>query len=318
MNHFNALYQREAPHRNRLYYVSRMLGHSSPTVTMEHYIHGMDVLLGDAVWRVMQPEKSVGYKLLRMPKTTFYRCWKEGRWSAITEHLRQHGSVGYVELPRRREPRRQASHTSLQGCINEAWEAVQYMRERGRGPNDAELVATYTKQHLHQWWRRYKTLVANRRIGDGLTYPGGKQSRDSLTGFMGKFAEAEGDPAGYESLKTIAQQWAQRKAANRAGVVFDRTDDARAYIDALLDVGLGWKSLRLHCLVGRTTVREQRRISAHWRSELNVSKRYSIKVVDTGHSVAGDGKIEVRLKDEQPQRAFNWLVAMMYIVLDDV
>lgn len=48
---FGSLYIREPPQHSRIFLLSTLLGHSTPAISMEHYIHGLDQILGNAIWR---------------------------------------------------------------------------------------------------------------------------------------------------------------------------------------------------------------------------------------------------------------------------
>lgn len=73
-----ALYAEEGPTRKHLYYISALLGHSSPSISLEHYIHLMDVISMHLLRKHLPPEKSMLVSAAEENEKTVYRWLKKG------------------------------------------------------------------------------------------------------------------------------------------------------------------------------------------------------------------------------------------------
>ncbi|MCD8520926.1 MAG: tyrosine-type recombinase/integrase [Saccharospirillaceae bacterium] len=68
----------EGPTRKHLFAVAKLLGHSGPHVSLEHYIHILDVLLHHQISKTCVPEKSILVAASGVASATAYRWLNEG------------------------------------------------------------------------------------------------------------------------------------------------------------------------------------------------------------------------------------------------
>lgn len=72
----NALYCRSELTRRHLYYVAFLLGHSSPDVTLEHYVHTLDIISSHLIAKRFQPKQNLLIAASGLPQSTAYRLSK--------------------------------------------------------------------------------------------------------------------------------------------------------------------------------------------------------------------------------------------------
>jgi len=85
-----ALYRHSLPTRKHVYVVASMLGHSSPGITLEHYIHWCDVMLYHTLISAVAPvDKSLWVKVTAIPQATVYRRLDYGGEQALLDRLRK-------------------------------------------------------------------------------------------------------------------------------------------------------------------------------------------------------------------------------------
>ena len=73
-----ALYAETGPTRKHLYYISALLGHSAPNISLEHYIHLMDVISMHLLRKHLPLEKSMMVSAAEENQKTVYRWLKKG------------------------------------------------------------------------------------------------------------------------------------------------------------------------------------------------------------------------------------------------
>lgn len=94
--------------RKLLYALTGLLGHSQPEITLNHYVHNLDVLL--AVYlRQLLPQKPVDWcgLLSEIPQSTLYRLWDAGGIENVLGRLRKEcEGQGILQIPQGKLPTR--------------------------------------------------------------------------------------------------------------------------------------------------------------------------------------------------------------------
>lgn len=132
------------PSRSDAYCVSRLLGHSGPNVSMDHYIHSSDLLVyGCAKRDISKLEKSIWVSASGLPQRNAYR------------HL--NGSIDHLlKAVRKKWPERYAIHSSNAGHIvhgqankNVTGSKSQKSQRQDASPFASELNQIWSVLHLY-------------------------------------------------------------------------------------------------------------------------------------------------------------------------
>jgi integrase len=73
----DSLYSRNEPTRRHLYVVAFLLGHSSPSVTLEHYIHTLDIISSQIISNRFKVNKNILISASKLPQSTAYRLFSD-------------------------------------------------------------------------------------------------------------------------------------------------------------------------------------------------------------------------------------------------
>jgi len=97
----DALYRQSHPTRKHLYVIASMLGHSSPSMTLEHYIHWCDVISHDVMLTSVKPiESPLWVKITGMPQATVYRQLKHDGEQSLLKSIRKKSSHKTTVIPK--------------------------------------------------------------------------------------------------------------------------------------------------------------------------------------------------------------------------
>ncbi len=86
-----ALYRCNDPTRKHLFYVSFLLGHSLPDVSLEHYVHTLDIISSSMISKSIKPSLQALRDASGLPKSTSYRLSVNGAVKLLNKVRKTNG-----------------------------------------------------------------------------------------------------------------------------------------------------------------------------------------------------------------------------------
>ncbi|NVK43199.1 MAG: tyrosine-type recombinase/integrase [Oceanospirillaceae bacterium] len=81
----DSLYSRSELTRRHLYQVAFLLGHSSPSVTLEHYIHTLDIISSQIISNRFKANKNILISASKLPQSTAYRLFLDSPFKLLNK-----------------------------------------------------------------------------------------------------------------------------------------------------------------------------------------------------------------------------------------
>lgn len=322
-------YLREAPQRDLVSLISTLMGHSTPAITMEYYIHSMDYLLGIALNIAFGVEPGeIGANGFGLPLRT-YRRWSKSGWSGLLELLAKRYTKRWTmgEVQRVRVVNKQSK---TMGALYERyytlWQALKWADKHGDLDSSSTLSMEVDVDELAQWRKRVAQLQENGFLSKGYpSFPHGNSRETTTEKYTQLFEAAMSSRDGKMVVDKICTFWLKYKIKARGALRFRDPDEAREYIDCLLALGIPWSQINLTWIGSRFTQREAKAYRVHWRNGLGLSKR--IKIGE--QSIHNDrplgkskGYMDIRVINESDQKLdavvnaskeIQWVIMMAII-----
>lgn len=318
------LYPKAPLQHSLIYQISTILGHSTPAISMEHYIHGLDQILGNAIWRYFSVEPSdVGCKYLNIPLRTFQR-WSKVGWSEITNKLINEYPNHCHLLKYASQQTKSCDYISDISFSNyhQIWGLLKTIDNKKLSISDPALTSVYPSYQLEMWTSN-SALINTKGLSKNLYpyLPHGKNRIPLIKKYVCMLDKLSKSENGLEIINKLTKLWITHKIRNRGALLFKNPKDARDLLDILLFVGIKWKNISLVWVGSRFTEPLSRKYRTYWRNELNLSRRISIGIKSINNNrplskTKGYMEISVQNDDEPTtSKEFNWVLLMSFIVL---
>lgn len=320
------LYPNEAPQRNYLYLVSKLLGHSTPTISLEFYCNGIDLLLSRSIWRHFGLKPSeIGAEPLEIPLRTFFRKSTQG-WHKILEFIYDKQKAKVNQSPQNAPARKTQVNKSTDKLFTElygAWEAVKLVSDSGLDINQSTSLTNVPSETLERWFANSAKLLNKKLIKNSYPeLPVETASEDLLKVYAKQIEKVINNQDNNTEIIEVCELWYKHKASKRGALRFIDPKNAQKYLVFLNDISLPWSQRSLTWIGSRQTPKEIKTYKAFWRKELNISRRISIEK----DSINNDrplkktkGYFDIKVvngsqKNRRSSKEFNWLMTMLYIV----
>lgn len=323
----NALYCRSEFTRRHLYYVAFLLGHSSPDVTLEHYVHTLDIISSHLIARRFQPKSNVLIAASGLPQSTAYRLSK-----ATPEKLliKIRKNSGFKPVKRGDQPKQSILMKSdmPQGFKNYSnmWKLLFLYSARDVSKHDLCERFKVTDQEFEQLLnnlkhlesftsndrrssRKFKMMEQKDDFGDTKELLCPRRPRLHLDTEMAvKLSNAlyklgKDNVNEFEALMGlyVKNAWSTKYLA-----VFKDVETANRFLSAFSRLGLPKDWVKLSVLVGQTMAEKDMRKSVKaWKRQLELpasSKLENARITD-GSSMGDHGWLGINLEHPEMGRA---------------
>ena len=334
-------YSHDEPTRKHLYVISALLGHSSPSITLEHYIHCCDILLYRALEKVhLNIPKQVLLNASGLPQATAYRLLSRGTDNIIRTLRKKHTDKYHVFS----EPLQPLQVLNTDDAPNMPWfrimQAWKLLFLHSKYNRPLETLTNELGYTLHE----ANTLVTQALKFSSLKRKGRhKTPRFRFMDSEGKRLLCPNQPRTHEG-KALAADFAQRlfnlsqennkfyttliriylsnARYNSNELVFAKSQDAISWIFLLKQIGIAHKHLTFTWCYGvkikgiKNSERKQ-----YWRESLNIPKKQPIQVkkINNTRPLGRNGAISIRINDYlhsdsqpgQSTEAFRFVITML-------
>src|SRR5690554_1239218 len=285
------------PSRKYLYAVGRLLGHSGPDISLEHYLHVLDLLLYQQMQFACSPSNELLMAASPLPASTSYRHLAYGADELIERVNKRYELVPDMNVSKGASKslvtKDNANEDNLeQGDgleLNETWQmlymyfehnsSLKYLAERYK--LNEKTVLTRIKQS--------KWLNVKNSLGQKISYPSKPIKTADVKVFKSlacAFSELRGeDEQTYQHGLIVYRDnyWVSEQQT-----VFKIKETAKEYLDFLRSLGLSQADVDLTILVGSQEV-DENTCHQYWRS-LNTRARAFEFSVERGKNNMKYGK----------------------------
>jgi len=320
------LYPNEAPQHNLIYLLSTLLGHSIPAISMEYYIHGLDQILGNAIWRFFYIDpKEINPQCFDIPLRTYQR-WSTDGWSSVLDKLSKKNTTrclinsktngNIVSLNKQDE---------LFNRYYQIWETLKTINDNNLSIEDEELSSRYKIEDVKKWLTFSQKLYEIGLINKPYpTFPQGKKSKIIIKEYAIKFKLLVEKNNEEDSLITLLNLWKKYKQKNKGAVRFTDKSIALSYKKCLLHLGISWSQIKFIWIGSRFTRSKAKLYASEWRKELDIPKRIKIDIQSIKNNRPLDktkGYMDIKIinKDNldkpvhKSSTEFQWLIHMAMI-----
>lgn len=314
-----ALYCRSEPTRRHLYYVAFLLGHSSPDVTLEHYVHTLDIISSHLITKRFQPKSSLLIAASGLPQSTAYRLSKEGPEKLLIKIRKING---FKPVKRNDQPTQSILIKSerLQGYKNYSnmWKLLFLYSARGVNQYDLCERFNITNQEFEQLLnnvkhlesftsndrrnsRKFKMMEQKDDFGDTKELLCPRRPRlhldtevaVELSNALYKLSKDNSDE--FEALMSL---YVQNAWSTKYLSVFKDVETADRFLSLLSLLGLpkGW--VKLSVLVGQSMAEKDMRKSVKvWKRQLGLSapSKFDNARITDGNSMGAHGWLGINL-----------------------
>ncbi|MDX9955452.1 MAG: tyrosine-type recombinase/integrase [Anaerolineae bacterium] len=323
---------REAPQRNLVYLISVLMGHSTPAITLEHYIHCTDYLLSRAlsVGLALEPG-DIGAHGVGLPSRTYYR-WSESGWSGVLNVLAKRAPARWTDGEKKRTSKIRTSvqtTASLYQRFYINWQALKWVAQHGVLGLTSQLARDVDADELAQLRARVNLLEQQGLlIKPYPEFPHGSRRESITQTYTRLFENAIKQPVGNEAVKTICELFLSHKVKGRGALRFREPETARKYVDCLLTLGIPWSQINFTWVGSRFTERESKDYRTYWRNALSLSRRITIGTQSTHNNrplSKTKGYMDIRVmdmhgdaadNDQKSSLSYQWVVIMTILHLD--
>lgn len=312
-----SLYRHDNPTRKHIYSITSILGHSSPDITLEHYIHWCDVLCHHAIREKIRPvDKQVWVKASGLAQANIYRWLADGGEQKLLKNLRKKFS-GMVEAT--------ASHAAISAGvksdapikapsiatrIDSAWKLlylhsarqipIDDLAERyGFTPNEslamvkeARRIASLKSKDRHKSFRH---RILHTDAGKRLICPARPRDANSIKlaeEFLGRLHQFMNDQP--DESRWVIKYYIDNAWAHSNDLIFRSTKSALRFLHALKSMGITNKSVRITWYYGKglAAISNKDR-KKYWREQLQIPRSQALK--------------PKQLNDTRPLGKYGWL-----------
>ena len=318
------LHRIDGPTRKHLFYIAALLGHSLPDVSLEHYIHGLDVMAAHIRDQLFPIDDRLLIEACGLPESSAYRQLKKGRqhffnWVRKKYHLnRSQAENTTVTQDQTEDGTGDSIHHWV--SLQENWEilylhsAHNVSKERlsdryNRLSDEVSTLVSNAEALRELKAKNHKDRLRFRMMeqeGERLLCPIAPRKRvdqefaKKLAISLGKLKEQD-----VESYKKFLELYKNHAWKTRYVVVFRDPECARVFLNTLKEAGIDQASLLLTVLHGRNAS-EQSVAGAvkAWSKGLDslaVSNRITPRVLGTSHADRSIGSLGVNVSVDPAQ-----------------
>lgn len=322
----NNLYPDDAPQHNLIFLLSTLLGHATPAISMEHYIHGLDQILGNAVWRYFSVEPNQIHPQCFGVAPRTYQRWSTGGWPLIIEGLSKNNTKRcLINSKTDKKNHHDSDEYQLFNHYYKIWETLKIIHDNKLSLEDEGLNSRYCIEDIKKWLAFSNELHKKGFINKAYpTFPQGKHRKISLNKYANKFQLLIKENNGKDTLIKLLTLWKKYKLKNKGVVRFTNKNDALNYKECLLKIGIPWSQIKFTWIGSRFKQNKEKSYKAQWRKELNIPKRIKITTQSINNNRPLDktkGYMDIKIinKDDlgksplKSSNEFQWLVWMAMI-----
>jgi len=323
---FDKLYTRESPQHNRIYLLSTLLGHSSPAISMEHYIHGLDQILGNAIWRFFSVEPKEIHPQCFYTTSRTYQRWATGGWPLIIERLSKNNPERCLTSSKTNISIKSLEISDqLFNHYYQIWETLKTINDSNLSIDDEHLSSRHKIEDIKKWFENSKELHKKGFINKTYpTLPPGDTRKTRIMEYANKLQSLAEKYNGQDTLITFLTLCKKYKVKGKGAVRFTNKNDALIYKECLLKIGIQWKQINFTWVGSRFNKSKEKSYKKEWRKELNIPKRIKILTKSINNDRPLDktkGYMEIKIinnddLDKLPLKSsteFQWLVWMAMI-----
>ena len=338
-----ALYPEQGPTRKHLHYVAAFLGHSSPNISLEHYIHLMDVISRHLIQKHLPPDIDMLIAASGVAQSTAYRWCQKGTQEFI-ENLRWKYRDLYPDLnPQAKQKNKiRKAETDAETLSDDRYS---FYKELSRlrnlifshevhGMSELELSkrSGFSSELLGKVFNKSKKLERLKSSSNStepllklLKRP--RNSPQEAKSWIGIPAEISNDadqkmakemcalmynynlehPDEFDSWLNL---WLANTRKEKHWVIFkeqaDKEDEAKAFIDTLLAMQIPKEWIRLTLLHGKKA--EDRWIKTslkHWKNMLPQARKleWTTQSFHDGNKLDQHGRLAINLINKEIGKA---------------
>ncbi len=274
----DGLYIDKPKRRSLVYLISTLSGHSTPSITFEHYIHCTDSLIGKTIWSVAGMEPSeVSYKATGLARRTFFRHQKMG-WDGLINLLAK-------TYPARWNTGRIISSSEIRAPDREVpslydrlFKTCQVLTWRSIKGGTVDIRRFLDEMAIYEEvFEQFRKLIDNGFFQrDAPRLPSGNKHIEQIKSYSSILEEGLYKDKGKSNLDVLINIWINYKFKQRGQLRFTNPETAKHCLEALVEMGLPWKNIDLTWVGSRFTREEGKESRAYWRRALSLSRRISI------------------------------------------
>lgn len=324
-NRFRLLYpdkeQAYLPIRNRLYQVSTLMGHSSPRITLEHYVHTLDMLIQPCIWKRWAPKfvQSQVEHLGKICRRTMQRLkiddWEKYQQHQITKYRGTKSTIRHkkkitaaIELSLYEKLQKIEDLFTL--CARKSISASNLnISTLALLSEDTDLDTTEIALLLNNCQRHQKKLCYK-----GFPNRPSKEARERIKDWCDNL-----DKLTPKELIHLSLLWAKRKLNNGLQLQFRSYATLSEFLSLTRKAGLTNDQLPADLL---TNQKNTKKIKKRWCEETKLRMNQFQDTRKLGNNkqlkVLG-GYINLTVQDadsKDSSKAFAWIMTMLYISLN--
>jgi len=338
------LYAHSKSSKKHLYAISLMLGHASPAVTLEHYIHWCDIMLHHALEKELQPiDKKIWVKACGIPQATVYRLMRNGGEQALLKQLRKANANQCLPLQKRQRVK-QTITTDITNTaypiMLRAWKLLYQFSTKnisltdladryGFTRNEAKRMVKFA-EHLEQKRRKgrhqsYRYKLMTSESGDRLLCPRKPTTHDGeilAEDFAQKLEQlSKSHYDHYQFLNTTVLDTI-KSSSNQ--FVFKNSVYARLFLKTLKRMNISTQYIKIEWLYGSSIKgRTNSSRKQYWEKELSIPKNqpFKSKKINKTRPLGENGRVGFQIENylnanasPQSTEAFRFALMMQSIL----
>jgi integrase len=319
------LYKQNTPTRKHLLFVSQLLGHSLPDISLEHYVHTLDIISAHLISKRFAVDTQILIVASGLTQSTAYRLASKNSNKLMDKIRRTNGFTMPVILDR------SFSLTALDIEIeksgskvtNDAWKLLYLHSERGVGKEDLCERFNYSECQFNELIDNAKDIKAynsnDRLKSSKFRMMNSEKDEETLLCPRRPRIHAEIEMAdklsdainhlkdnNFEEFKSLMILYKSSAWSSRYLVVFKNIDQANKFIGLYSSLNLPKEWIDYSVLVGQTTTKKDINSSVNiWKESLIGidKKRLIAKGCTDGASVGKHGHLGINLVCPQSGKA---------------
>lgn len=320
------LYKKNLVTRRHLYFVSQLLGHSSPDISLEHYIHTMDIISAHVIKKRFPPDIKVLVAASGLSQSTAYRLSKINPNNIVSKVREKNGyREGKLIVHNNTTIISSTPIDSGQRKANDAWKALFLYSERKVDLESLCERFLYTKNDLSRLIansENIQKIKSNDRLKspkikmmkseDGMRIlpcpPKPRLHKDLVVADVLSDALYELKKANIKSYEDLMNLYVNGSWTTRYLVVFKTISESNYFIELMSKLKLPKEWLQYSVLVGQGMSEKSIKYSVNnWRQTLKGvnNKLIHPKASTDGVSVGKHGYLGINLVDPISNKSFS-------------
>ena len=314
----------EPEHRGRIFQLSVLMGHSNPAITMEHYIHCMDILLRGSIDSVYTVDKKViSGAAIHEASRTLQRWSSKGKGEQRNRLISSNQDRAIIWSDENNDD--VGSLETIFDRLYGAWEAIKSIDDEKKIDNENRIISRYSNEDVNKWMHNIIKLQEAKVLKHG--YPslgGGGIAIKKIKAILERLSNIKSVADPMELLAEASCLWLKYKVPSRAAARFKDCSEATGYINKLLGLGFSWGELKLSWVGSRFIGKEEKRCKSDWRMKLGISKRIKIHTVSLSNNrplSKNCGYFDVAISESRDSKRASieaqWCLVMSFIILSE-